>query len=281
MVFKVSAAEEQTEECDVLGADHELSISEKLHHYYNNNHSAGVHAALRLFYHHRLHSHCFIWLVKRQPTTWILWYQVRPQTIMPPKSTKPTNDELLAQFDDLGIDTQKPSSEQTQNPSTAKDAPSVAEKDPLAELENLASQRPSTPRLSAEARRSKPSSGRPSEDKSAQQQQQHKPEDVAPPRVTVEDEHSSEKVPAAPKSAENPPQESSGGGWWGGLLSTASAAMKQAEAAVKEIQKNEEAQKWAEQVRGNVGALRDFGRCILYSPFNLFSKLDHLLYRDC
>ena len=35
--------------------------------------------------------------------------------------------------------------------------------------------------------------------------------------------------------------------------------MKQAEAAVKEIQKNEEAQKWAEQVRGNVGALRGLG----------------------
>jgi hypothetical protein len=35
--------------------------------------------------------------------------------------------------------------------------------------------------------------------------------------------------------------------------------MKQAEAAVKEIQQNEEAQKWAQQVRGNVGALRDLG----------------------
>jgi hypothetical protein len=35
--------------------------------------------------------------------------------------------------------------------------------------------------------------------------------------------------------------------------------MKQAEAAVKEIQNNEEAQKWAQQVKGNVGALRDLG----------------------
>jgi hypothetical protein len=50
-----------------------------------------------------------------------------------------------------------------------------------------------------------------------------------------------------------------GGGWWGGLFATASAAMKQAEAAVKEIQHNEEAQKWAQQVKGNVGALRDLG----------------------
>jgi hypothetical protein len=35
--------------------------------------------------------------------------------------------------------------------------------------------------------------------------------------------------------------------------------MKQAEAAVKEIQQNEEAKKWANQVRGNVDVLRGFG----------------------
>jgi hypothetical protein len=35
--------------------------------------------------------------------------------------------------------------------------------------------------------------------------------------------------------------------------------VSQAQAAVKDLQKNEEAQKWAEQVRGNVGALRGFG----------------------
>lgn len=55
-----------------------------------------------------------------------------------------------------------------------------------------------------------------------------------------------------------------GGGWWGGILSTASAAMKQAEAAVKEIQQNEEAKKWADQVRGNVGALRGLGKSNSY-----------------
>ncbi|KAJ8129706.1 hypothetical protein O1611_g3924 [Lasiodiplodia mahajangana] len=52
--------------------------------------------------------------------------------------------------------------------------------------------------------------------------------------------------------------------WWGGIFATAtataSAAMKQAEAAYKEIQQNEEAKKWAEQVRGNVGALRGLGK---------------------
>ncbi|KAF2274386.1 uncharacterized protein EI97DRAFT_435221 [Westerdykella ornata] len=59
------------------------------------------------------------------------------------------------------------------------------------------------------------------------------------------------------KPAPEPKQSS--GGWWGGLLSTATAtanaAKKQAEAALSEIQKSQEAQRWAEQVRGNVGAL--------------------------
>lgn len=56
-----------------------------------------------------------------------------------------------------------------------------------------------------------------------------------------------------------PAQSSGGGGWWGGIFATASAAVKQAEALAKEIQHNEEAQRWAEQVKGNVGALRGLG----------------------
>jgi hypothetical protein len=67
-----------------------------------------------------------------------------------------------------------------------------------------------------------------------------------------------EEGQAAPEPAPEQPK-ATGGGWWGGLLSTASAAVKQAEAAVKEIQRNEEAQRWAEQVKGNVGALRGIG----------------------
>lgn len=175
------------------------------------------------------------------------WCFVSPllASTMPPKSAKPTNDELLAQFDDLGIDN---------TAATKEAAPKPAEKDPLAELETLASQRPSTPRLSTEARRSKPSSGRTSEDRPAASR---KSEDVVPHQATVQEEEkpSETKEPAVQNAA----AESAGGGWWGGILSTASAAMKHAEAAVKEIQNNEEAQKWAEQVKGNVGALRDFG----------------------
>ena len=53
-----------------------------------------------------------------------------------------------------------------------------------------------------------------------------------------------------------------GGGWWGGfggLLSSASAAVKQAETLAKEISGTEEAQRWADQVRGNMKNLQSFG----------------------
>ena len=71
----------------------------------------------------------------------------------------------------------------------------------------------------------------------------------------AEPERHAKPAPVPPK-----PAQSSGGSWWGGILSTATAAVKQAEALAKEIQQNEEAQRWAEQVKGNVGALRGLGR---------------------
>jgi len=69
-------------------------------------------------------------------------------------------------------------------------------------------------------------------------------------------------VEQEPERAAAPQAQSSssgGGGWWGGIFGAASAAVKQAEALAREIQKNEEAQRWAEQVKGNVGALRGLG----------------------
>ena len=76
-----------------------------------------------------------------------------------------------------------------------------------------------------------------------------------------EKQQSSAPAPAPAK------EQSSGGGWWGGIFATASAAVKQAEALAKEIQHNEEAQRWAEQVKGNVGALRGFGMPYALSRF--------------
>ena len=80
-------------------------------------------------------------------------------------------------------------------------------------------------------------------------------------------ESTSSEVESAPESS-TVQTKSEAGSWWGGLVATASAAVRQAEAAVKEIQKNEEAQKWAEQVRGNVGALRGLGKYL--STFYVF-----------
>lgn len=183
---------------------------------------------------------------------------------MPPKGAKPTSDELLAQLDDLGIEQSgnKPS-KPAAAAVTADDAKDEQE-DVLAELEKQASQRPSsgpgTPRLSADKARSATRSPRPgatiersSEDKS---------------RLSTEVSRASvkqgqQKQEPEPAVAPQQEQSQSGGGWWGGFFAAAGAAVKQAEAAVKEIQNNEEAQRWAQQVKGNVGALRDFGNYII------------------
>lgn len=185
---------------------------------------------------------------------------------MPPKAPKPTSDELLAQFDDLGLD-------KSGNKTAKPNAPNAGgeQEDILAELDHLATQRPSsgpgTPRLSSDKPRSTTRSPRPSAtiDRPT--------EDKAPVRQSEETGRTSRTAskPEQPKAeAESAPAQQSSeeaGGWWGGwsgglsggLFATATAAMKQAEAAVKEIQNNEEAQKWAQQVKGNVGALRDLG----------------------
>ena len=78
------------------------------------------------------------------------------------------------------------------------------------------------------------------------------------PASTDEAEAEPEK-PAATEAPEALKQAAAGGGWWNTITSTATAAVKQAEALAKEIQQNEEAQRWAEQVKGNVTQLRGIG----------------------
>lgn len=180
---------------------------------------------------------------------------------MPPKKT---DEELLAQFDDLGVEDTAPPTTAKTTKAASKPAPAAEEADPLAELELLASQkpisRPGTPGTRAAGKRTTatPPLGRPSEDKSAVRKSGettrsfHTSSTPGEP-VAVEQE-------TTPEPAVTEPTASGGGGWWGGLLSTASAAVKQAEAAYKEIQQNEEAQRWAQQVKGNVGALKGLGK---------------------
>lgn len=188
---------------------------------------------------------------------------------MPPKGAKPTSDELLAQFDNLGIDHSEKASKASPAPAApATDNAKAAQEDILSELDHLAAQRPSsgpgTPRLSADKPRSSTRSPRPSatierasEDKARQSEETGRSSraGVKPEQPKQESEDVSQQ--------QQEQQQAEGGGWWGGLFATASAtataAMKQAEAAVKEIQNNEEAQRWAQQMKGNVGALRDFG----------------------
>ncbi|PGH09286.1 hypothetical protein GX51_00728 [Blastomyces parvus] len=188
----------------------------------------------------------------------------------------PTNDELLAQFDDLGVDD---GAAQTTGATQEK-----SEQDLLAELQDLASQRPPTPRTSSTSNRSPkpastatPPSGRLSDDKLPPRKSGDSSRayhtSITPPETTSSD---AGYTPTS-EEAGNKTGGGGGGGWWGGIFATASAAVKQAEAAVKEIQKNEEAQKWADQVRGNVGALRGFGGELRTLAIPTFTSLLHTL----
>lgn len=167
-------------------------------------------------------------------------------------------DELFAD-----IDTKKAAGTAAtgKTPVSAKAKPND---DILAELEDQlgekAPSRPHTPRVR--------------ETTSKQRASLEQPQTISVPRKSAEGNrplHAS----FTPSATSSDLQESSGtveqaqqqqqaaaaaGGWWGGFMSTATAAIKQAEAAVKEIQQNEEAKKWADQVRGNVGALRGLGK---------------------
>ena len=223
-----------------------------------------------------------------------------------------TNDELLAQFDDLGATptqstTSKPKSSRTPKNTSNATAP---ETDALAELESLAiqrpSSRPSTPSLRqpqstpsgarspkrnstqtpppgsyslsvasrSSEERSNPTSTAPGVPRKSGESTRSFHQSFTPATTTTEESPEPDREPA-PQPARLAPQ--SGSSWWGGLLSTATAAVSQAQAAVKEIQKNEEAQRWAEQMKGNVSTLRGFGKVIL-SLFLLLipkSMIDH------
>lgn len=189
------------------------------------------------------------------------------------KAAAPTDDELDKLLQ--GLDQGEPKA--TPAPKTAKGtkapAPSQAQQDLLAELddlENLGAQqpasRPHTPRVPVVKRSTAtppPASTRSSEDKPPPRKSAESTRSFHnsfTPSATSSEAHESEQKTPVAQAAEPAAAQASGGGWWGGIFATASAAVKTAEAAVKEIQQNEEAKRWAEQVKGNVGALRGFGR---------------------
>ena len=188
----------------------------------------------------------------------------------------PTDDELNRLLEGIGEDAKAPTKGASK---TAKPAPSQSEQDLLAELENLGVQsasRPHTPRIPSAKRAigtPPPSSSRNSEEKASAPRKSVEsigsfPTNFTPSATSSDIQEAERKAPIA--QAEEPSSSRGGGGWWGGFVATANAAVKTAEAAVKEIQQNEEAKRWAEQVKGNVGALRGLG--IVSSRPQLFSR---------
>ncbi|KAI1809960.1 maintenance of telomere capping protein 1 [Poronia punctata] len=165
------------------------------------------------------------------------------------------------------------------------------EEDILADLESKLGEeptaRPHTPRIVKDSKRTStatpPPASRPSEDKPGPAARKSVESARSlhasfTPSATSSELQDAEKKQSTQQAAD---PASSGGGWWGGIFATAtataSAAMKQAEAAYKEIQQNEEAKKWAEQVKGNVGALRGLGDDLRHRAMPTFANILHTL----
>ncbi|KAF6803236.1 Maintenance of telomere capping protein 1 [Colletotrichum sojae] len=207
---------------------------------------------------------------------------------MASKKTKApaAGDDIDELFEGIGAEAPKKSLEKKPKPTTAA-SKAMQDQDILADLEKEveAPSRPHTPRVKDAAAKPPPRRSTPTvDDKPAAPR---KSTDSArslrasfTPSATSSDVQESAKTPAEPAAAPSAAAAeapAAGGGWWGGIFSTASAAMKQAEAAVKEIQKNEEAKKWAEQVRGNVGGLRALGDNLRQQALPTFTNILHTL----
>lgn len=196
---------------------------------------------------------------------------------MPPK----TVEEELAELELLGAEA--PAAPPPKKGSKAPRQKLPQEDDALKGLEELEDlgkfqrpeglrpvSRPHTPKLSSSSAASSNRRGADIATPSSTGSARTSEDRTAPPRKSGEDtrsfHHSTAPRQEEPAKAAEAPAGSGGswwGGGWGGILNTATeaanAAKKQAEAAYQELQKNQEAQKWAEQVRGRVGDLRGMG----------------------
>ncbi|SMQ44984.1 unnamed protein product [Zymoseptoria tritici ST99CH_3D1] len=199
--------------------------------------------------------------------------------------------DLLAELDSLGADEQAPaptskSTKKTNPPANTND--DLGE-DALAEIEKqLAAKkaptsRPTTPRMSSSATSN--TTGRSPKrgvdytpaSTSVGSSQRNSSED----RVQAQGKergstdgsrsfHQSQTAEAEPAKAA---PASSGGGWWGSMYSAATAAVKQAENIATQITGNEEAQKWADQVRGNMKNLQSIGTDLRTRALPTFTSL--------
>lgn len=209
----------------------------------------------------------------------------RPAPSLTTTRRKPSNamarkaDDLLADLDQLGSEEQQ-AAQPSSNKAGAKNAkPSNAtndEEDALAEIEKqlaakpAAGSRPGTPRMSSSTtsgtnRSPKRTAEYTPATTSVNSSERNSSEDRAranAPRASGEGNRSfhQAQTPAEDNTAAEPEQQqAAGGGWWGSMFSAATAAVKQAETLAKEIRGNEEAQKWADQVRGQYQNLQSIG----------------------
>ena len=222
-------------------------------------------------------------------------------TMSTKRTKKPADNEVDDLFEGIGDDSapKKPAASKPKPAASSKPKGGAAgagkgkpEQDILAdlesELEKEPAPRPHTPRIKDAGAASKrtstatppPAAARRSEDKLPRKSTESTRSfhaSFTPSATSSELQDSEKKGPVEQTSSAAPAAPAAsgsggggGGGWWGGIFATASAtanaAIKQAEAAYKEIQKNEEAKKWAEQVRGNVGALKGLGKYLQLQP---------------
>lgn len=216
---------------------------------------------------------------------------------MASKKTKPAataDDNLDELFEGIGDDAKSKKAPNTKStkPGTAA-SKSMGDNDILADLESQlasekASSRPHTPRLTQAGPRRPPGTPPVGEDKAAAGAARKSTDSARSlrasftPSATSSELHEAEKKGSVEQVQQQQQQQQTGGGWWGGILSTATGVMKQAEAAYKEIQHNEEAKKWADQVRGlsgglDVGALRSYGDELRSRALPTFTNILHTL----
>lgn len=207
------------------------------------------------------------------------------------KKEKLTVEELFAQFEGLegdstAVQAPKPATGGQQSDADLfeelgipeRPKPSSRPHTPRPQSTSTASATRSSPKLTRAATPSSTEGGRSSEEKAHRRRSGDSTRSfhnsftpASSGEGETEPEKSASFVPEAVQA------QSSGGGWWGSVFSTASAAVKQAEALAKEIRQNEEAQRWAEQVKGNVGALRGLGGELRSRALPTFTNILHTL----
>ncbi|RAL68197.1 hypothetical protein DID88_008903 [Monilinia fructigena] len=189
----------------------------------------------------------------------------------------PTDDELNELLEGIDeVQVKVPSSKGGGSSKSHKaKQPSQSEQDLLAELENLGTQQPSrphTPRIQQVKRSNTatpPPASRRSEDRSSEEKHTLPRKSIdstrsfhtsfTPSATSSDLQEAEKKAPAAQPATETP---STGGDGHGEL---------------RKFQQNEEAKRWAEQVKGNVGVLRGFGGELRSRALPTFTNILHTL----